>query len=44
MYQKIFEQLKDAITSALIFRHFNRFRKFIFKIDLFDYVNEEVLF
>ena len=43
-YQKIFEQLKNAIIFASILRHFDRFRKSIFKIDLFNYVNEEVLF
>ena len=26
-----------------MFRHFDRFRKFILEINLFDYVNEEVL-
>ena len=41
--QKIFEQLKNAIIFALIFCHFDHFRKFIFEIDLFDYVNEKVL-
>ena len=42
-YQKIFEQLKNAIIFVLIFRHFNRFREFIFKSDSFYYVNEKML-
>ena len=41
--QKIFEQLKDAIIFVSVFRHFDRFRKFIFEIDSFDYVNGKVL-
>ena len=43
-YQKIFKQLKNAIIFALIFCHFDRFRKFIIEIDSFDYVNEKILF
>ena len=42
--QKIFEQLKDAIIFASVFRHFDRFWKFILEIDSFDYVNGKVLF
>ena len=28
---------------ASVFRHFDRFREFILKIDLFNYVNEKML-
>ena len=41
---KIFQFLKKAITIASMLRHFNRNKKIILKIDVFDYINDEMLF
>ena len=41
---KIFQFLKKTITIASMLRHFDRNKKIILKIDVFDYINDKVLF
>ena len=40
---KAFQLLKKAITTASMLRHFDRSKEIILKIDVFDYINDEVL-
>ncbi len=41
--QKIFEELKQQMTTALILKHFNLIREAILKTNFLNYVNDEVL-
>ena len=41
---KIFQFLKKIITIASMLRHFDRSKKIILKIDVFDYINDEMFF
>ena len=41
---KIFQFLKKIITIASMLRHFDHNKKIILKIDVFDYINDEMLF
>ena len=41
---KIFHFFKKRIITISMFRHFDRNKKIILKIDVFDYVNENVFF